>query len=161
MRAAKLRNSLFRKFRGDITSFCYKSSTNPKPGSGMHKKHLSEACEGRQVSASRRTSTAAPIRSTGSRRVSSPNTPGTAVHPRAPRCRPERSEPPTYVPDMTIIDLPSFKPDHKRHGGREGSDTQVAIDFTRKIVLICGSSYAGEMKKSVFTTLNFYLPAQA
>jgi phosphoenolpyruvate carboxykinase (ATP) len=36
----------------------------------------------------------------------------------------------------------------------------VAIDFTRKIVLICGSSYAGEIKKSVFTTLNFYLPAQ-
>jgi phosphoenolpyruvate carboxykinase (ATP) len=36
----------------------------------------------------------------------------------------------------------------------------VAIDFTRKIVLICGSSYAGEMKKSVFTALNFYLPAQ-
>ena len=61
---------------------------------------------------------------------------------------------------MTIIDMPSFKPDPKRHGGREGSDTQVAIDFTRKIVLICGSSYAGEMKKSVFTTLNFYLPAQ-
>ena len=61
---------------------------------------------------------------------------------------------------MTIVDLPSFKPDAKRHGGREGSDTMVAIDFTRKIVLICGSSYAGEMKKSVFTTLNFYLPAQ-
>ena len=36
----------------------------------------------------------------------------------------------------------------------------IAIDFTRKIVLICGSSYAGEIKKSVFTTLNFYLPAQ-
>ena len=36
----------------------------------------------------------------------------------------------------------------------------IAIDFTRKIVLIGGSSYAGEMKKSVFTTLNFYLPAQ-
>ena len=62
---------------------------------------------------------------------------------------------------MTIIDLPSFKPDAKRHGGRAGSDTMVAIDFTRKIVLICGSSYAGEMKKSVFTTLNFYLPAQS
>jgi phosphoenolpyruvate carboxykinase (ATP) len=39
--------------------------------------------------------------------------------------------------------LPSFKPDAKRHGGREGSDTMVAIDFTRKIVLICGSSYCG------------------
>src|SRR5262249_60968204 len=64
------------------------------------------------------------------------------------------------VPDLTILDFPSFKPDAKRHGGREASDTMVAIDLTRKIVLICGSSYAGEMKKSVFTTLNFYLPAQ-
>ena len=74
--------------------------------------------------------------------------------------RPERAELAGFVPDMTIIDLPSFRPDAKRHGGREGSDTMVAIDFTRKIVLICGRSYAGEMKKSVFTTLNFYLPAQ-
>ncbi len=74
--------------------------------------------------------------------------------------RPERDELAKFVPEMTIVDLPSFRPDHKRHGGREGSDTMVAIDFTRKIVLICGSSYAGEMKKSVFTTLNFYLPAE-
>jgi phosphoenolpyruvate carboxykinase (ATP) len=74
--------------------------------------------------------------------------------------RPELAELASFAPELTIIDLPSFKPDHKRHGGREGSDTQVAIDFTNKIVLICGSSYAGEMKKSVFTTLNFYLPAQ-
>jgi phosphoenolpyruvate carboxykinase (ATP) len=74
--------------------------------------------------------------------------------------RPDRSELSSYAPEMTIVDLPSFKPDSKRHGGREGSDTMVAIDFTRKIVLICGSSYAGEMKKSVFTALNFYLPAQ-
>ena len=74
--------------------------------------------------------------------------------------RPEHAELAGYVPDMTIVDMPSFKPDAKRHGGRDGSDTMVAIDFTRKIVLICGSSYAGEMKKSVFTTLNFYLPAQ-
>ena len=42
----------------------------------------------------------------------------------------------------------------------EGTETMIAIDFTRKIVLIGNSSYAGEMKKSVFTTLNFYLPAQ-
>ena len=74
--------------------------------------------------------------------------------------RPELKELAGFVPEMTILDFPSFKPDAKRHGGREGSDTMVAIDFTRKIVLICGSSYAGEMKKSVFTTLNFYLPAQ-
>ena len=74
--------------------------------------------------------------------------------------RPSREELKSFVPDMTIIDMPSFRPDAKRHGGREGSDTMVAIDFSRKIVLICGTSYAGEMKKSVFTTLNFYLPAQ-
>jgi phosphoenolpyruvate carboxykinase (ATP) len=74
--------------------------------------------------------------------------------------RPERSDVEAFVPDLTIVDMPSFKPDHRRHGGREGSDTMVAIDFSRKIVLICGSSYAGEMKKSVFTTLNFYLPAE-
>ena len=75
--------------------------------------------------------------------------------------RPERAELEKFIPELTIVDLPSFVPDAKRHGGREGSDTMVAIDFTRKIVLICGSSYAGEMKKSVFTTLNFYLPAES
>lgn len=74
--------------------------------------------------------------------------------------RPNQFEVESFEPELTIFDLPSFRPDAKRHGGREGSDTMVAIDFTRKIVLICGSSYAGEMKKSVFTTLNFYLPAQ-
>ena len=72
--------------------------------------------------------------------------------------RPDRSELASFVPDLTIIDLPSFKADPARHGCR--SDTIIAIDFTRKIVLIGNSSYAGEMKKSVFTTLNFYLPAQ-
>jgi phosphoenolpyruvate carboxykinase (ATP) len=72
--------------------------------------------------------------------------------------RPERAELAQFVPDLTIIDLPSFKADPKRHGCR--SETIIAIDFTKKIVLIGGTSYAGEMKKSVFTTLNFYLPAQ-
>ena len=38
------------------------------------------------------------------------------------------------------------------------SETVIACDFTRKIVLIGGTSYAGEMKKSVFTYLNFILP---
>ena len=74
--------------------------------------------------------------------------------------RQNRSELAGYVPDMTISDMPTVRPDAKRQGGSEGSDTMVAIDFTRKIVLICGSSYAGEMKKSVFTLLNFLLPAK-
>ena len=60
-----------------------------------------------------------------------------------------------FVPELTIIDLPSFRADPKRHGCK--SENVVAIDFACKIVLI-GSYYAGEMKKSVFTTPNFYLP---
>ncbi len=72
--------------------------------------------------------------------------------------RPERSELADFIPDLTIVDLPSFKADPKRHGVR--TETVIAIDFSKKIILIGNSSYAGEMKKSVFTTLNFYLPAQ-
>lgn len=72
--------------------------------------------------------------------------------------RPPRDEINAYVPEMTIVDLPSFKADTKRHGCR--SETVVAIDFTRKIVLIGGSAYAGEMKKSVFTYLNYVLPTK-
>lgn len=70
--------------------------------------------------------------------------------------RPEAAALKDFVPELTIIDLPSFRADPKRHGCR--SENVVAIDFARKIVLIGGSYYAGEMKKSVFTTLNYYLP---
>ena len=72
--------------------------------------------------------------------------------------RPVAPELEDFVPEFTIVDLPSFKADPQRHGVR--SETVIAIDFTRKIILIGNSSYAGEIKKSVFTTLNFYLPAQ-
>jgi phosphoenolpyruvate carboxykinase (ATP) len=72
--------------------------------------------------------------------------------------RPTEPELEDFVPEFTIVDLPSFKADPKRHGVR--SETVIAIDFSRKIILIGNSSYAGEIKKSVFTTLNFYLPAQ-
>ncbi len=72
--------------------------------------------------------------------------------------RPPQEEIAGYVPEMTIVDLPSFRADPKRHGCR--SETVVAIDFSRKIVLIGGSAYAGEMKKSVFTYLNYVLPTK-
>jgi phosphoenolpyruvate carboxykinase (ATP) len=73
--------------------------------------------------------------------------------------RPERSELSHYVPDFTILCLPSFKADPARHGVR--TETVIAIDFTKRIILIGGTYYAGEMKKSVFTTLNYYLPAES
>jgi len=70
--------------------------------------------------------------------------------------RPQRSALADFVPDLTIVDLPSFRADPRRHGCR--SETVIACDFTRRIVLIGGTRYAGEMKKSVFTYLNFILP---
>jgi phosphoenolpyruvate carboxykinase (ATP) len=73
--------------------------------------------------------------------------------------RPDAAELEHFVPDMTIIDLPSFRADPVRHGSR--TETVVAVDLSRKIVLIGGTSYAGEMKKSVFTMLNYLLPAKS
>jgi phosphoenolpyruvate carboxykinase (ATP) len=70
--------------------------------------------------------------------------------------RPEQDDLPGYVPDLTIVDLPSFKADPARHGCR--SETIIAVDLARRIVLIGSTSYAGEMKKSVFTFLNYVLP---
>ncbi|KQT43089.1 phosphoenolpyruvate carboxykinase [ATP] [Aureimonas sp. Leaf454] len=61
-----------------------------------------------------------------------------------------------FDPELTIIDLPSFRADPARHGCR--SETIIAVDFARRIVLIGGTAYAGEMKKSVFTVLNYLLP---
>ncbi len=70
--------------------------------------------------------------------------------------RPARETLADFVPEMTIIDLPSFEANPERHGCRSG--TVIAVDLTRMIVLIGGTSYAGEMKKSVFTALNYILP---
>jgi phosphoenolpyruvate carboxykinase (ATP) len=63
-----------------------------------------------------------------------------------------------FAPGLTIIDLPSFKADPKRHGTT--SKTVIAIDLSNRLVLIGGTQYAGEIKKSVFTVLNYLLPAQ-
>ncbi|WP_425092748.1 phosphoenolpyruvate carboxykinase [Tropicimonas sp. S265A] len=70
--------------------------------------------------------------------------------------RPERAELDSFVPDFTIINCPSFKADPAKHGCR--SDTVIALNFDRKMILIGGTEYAGENKKSVFTLLNYILP---
>ena len=70
--------------------------------------------------------------------------------------RPKRESLASFVPKLTIVDLPSFKADPARHGCR--SETVIACDLTNGLVLIGGTSYAGEMKKSVFTVLNYLLP---
>jgi phosphoenolpyruvate carboxykinase (ATP) len=62
------------------------------------------------------------------------------------------------VPGFTIIDSPSFKAEPKRHG--TNSEVAIALHFGKKLVLIAGTSYAGEMKKSIFSVLNYILPLQ-
>ncbi|MDO9416842.1 phosphoenolpyruvate carboxykinase [Pararhizobium sp.] len=70
--------------------------------------------------------------------------------------RPDRETLAAFVPKLTIIDLPSFKADPARHGCR--TETVIACDLVNGLILIAGTSYAGEMKKSVFTALNYSLP---
>ena len=70
--------------------------------------------------------------------------------------RPEAGELADFAPEFTMIDLPSFRADPERHGCR--SETVIAVNLEKKLVLIGGTSYAGEMKKSVFGLLNFILP---
>ena len=62
--------------------------------------------------------------------------------------RPSTAELPGFVPEYTIINLPSFKADPARHGCR--SDTVIAANFTEKLILIGNTEYSGEMKKGVF-----------
>jgi phosphoenolpyruvate carboxykinase (ATP) len=72
--------------------------------------------------------------------------------------RPEAAELAGFVPEFTIIDLPSFRADPARHGCR--SETVIAVNLTEKLILIGGTEYGGEMKKSVFGLLNYLLPPQ-
>jgi phosphoenolpyruvate carboxykinase (ATP) len=70
--------------------------------------------------------------------------------------RPTAEDMKGFKPEFTVIDLPSFEADPAKHGSV--SKTVIAVNFTKKMVLIGGTSYAGEMKKSVFTILNYLLP---
>ncbi len=72
--------------------------------------------------------------------------------------RPEESELAGFEPEFTIVDLPSFRADPARHGTR--SETVIAVNLTEKLILIGGTAYAGEMKKSVFGILNYLLPPE-
>jgi phosphoenolpyruvate carboxykinase (ATP) len=61
-------------------------------------------------------------------------------------------------PGFTILCVPNFHTNPATHGTR--SDIAIIIDFKERLVLIAGTQYAGEMKKSIFTILNYILPAE-
>jgi phosphoenolpyruvate carboxykinase (ATP) len=72
--------------------------------------------------------------------------------------RPDAADLSDFEPEFTIVDLPSFRADPARHGTR--SETVVAVNLTERLILIGGTAYAGEMKKSVFGILNYLLPPE-
>ncbi|MBN1625155.1 MAG: phosphoenolpyruvate carboxykinase [Deltaproteobacteria bacterium] len=63
-----------------------------------------------------------------------------------------------FKPDFTILHCPKFNADPDEDGTRSG--TFVAINVGKKLILIGGTSYAGEIKKSIFSALNFLLPSR-
>ncbi len=63
-----------------------------------------------------------------------------------------------FAPGFTVYHAPELEADPARHGTRTG--TAIAIHFGQRIILISGTRYAGEMKKSIFTVLNYLLPLE-
>jgi phosphoenolpyruvate carboxykinase (ATP) len=72
------------------------------------------------------------------------------------RANPEKTD--SHVPQFTVIDAPGFHADSADDG--TNSNVFVIINFTKKLVIIGGTQYAGEMKKAIFSVLNYYLPTQ-
>jgi phosphoenolpyruvate carboxykinase (ATP) len=72
--------------------------------------------------------------------------------------RPTADELIDFKPDFTVISLPSVKADPATDGTR--SETFILVNLGRRTVIIGGTGYAGEIKKSIFTALNYLLPAQ-
>ncbi|MDQ3395857.1 MAG: phosphoenolpyruvate carboxykinase (ATP), partial [Bacteroidota bacterium] len=70
--------------------------------------------------------------------------------------RPNEHELKEFEPTFTIINIPAFLSNPSIDGTRAGNFT--IVNFTKKIILIGGSGYAGEMKKGIFSVLNFLLP---
>ncbi|QTD42658.1 phosphoenolpyruvate carboxykinase (ATP) [Sporosarcina sp. Te-1] len=70
--------------------------------------------------------------------------------------RPTEEELKTHEAQFTILAAPSFKADPAVDG--TNSETFIIVSFERRIVLIGGTEYAGEMKKSIFSVMNFLLP---
>ena len=70
--------------------------------------------------------------------------------------RPTPDERQGFSPDFTVMSLPSVKADPKADGTR--SETFILVNLQRRMVIIGGTRYAGEIKKSIFTTLNYLMP---
>jgi phosphoenolpyruvate carboxykinase (ATP) len=72
--------------------------------------------------------------------------------------RPELTELPTFDPNFTVLHAPEFQADPAKHGTR--TSTFIVLNLSERTILIGGTRYAGELKKSMFTVMNYLLPKQ-
>jgi phosphoenolpyruvate carboxykinase (ATP) len=72
--------------------------------------------------------------------------------------RPELTDLPTFDPNFTVLHAPEFQGDPARHGTR--TSTFIVVNIAERTILIGGTRYAGELKKSMFTIMNYLLPKQ-
>ncbi len=72
--------------------------------------------------------------------------------------RPELADLASFAPNFTVLHAPEFLADPAKHSTRTG--TCIVLNLARRMILIGGSRYAGELKKSMFTVMNYMLPKQ-
>ncbi|MDQ3243775.1 MAG: phosphoenolpyruvate carboxykinase (ATP) [Gemmatimonadota bacterium] len=72
--------------------------------------------------------------------------------------RPEITDLPTFDPNFTVLHAPEFQADPGKHGTR--TSTFIVLNIAERTILIGGTRYAGELKKSMFTVMNYLLPKQ-
>ncbi|MCU0616521.1 MAG: phosphoenolpyruvate carboxykinase (ATP) [Gemmatimonadaceae bacterium] len=72
--------------------------------------------------------------------------------------RPELADLAAFTPNFTVYHAPEFQADPERHGTRTG--TFIVLNLAERTILIGGTRYAGELKKSMFTVMNYLLPKQ-
>jgi phosphoenolpyruvate carboxykinase (ATP) len=72
--------------------------------------------------------------------------------------RPEQTDLAMFEPNFTVLHAPEFQADPARHGTR--SSTFIVLNLGERTILIGGTRYAGELKKSMFTVMNYLLPKQ-
>jgi phosphoenolpyruvate carboxykinase (ATP) len=70
--------------------------------------------------------------------------------------RPDPIDLPTFEADFSVLQAPEFHADPAKHGTRTG--TFIILNFAKRLILIGGTRYAGELKKSIFTVMNYLLP---
>ncbi len=72
--------------------------------------------------------------------------------------RPDPFSTDQHIPQFTVIDAPGFRADSAGDG--TNSDVFIIVNFSKRLIIIGGTSYAGEIKKGIFSVLNYFLPAR-